>query len=119
MISLNTIGRYAKIFQIYTFAVFKFLNINFINLQNYLIINKDLMIKKDKPLVLEYSGNKKWYTYKMFEFLQYGQSDNEISKRFEQTKQIPFEFSNPVSREEEDKGEQNDQSSSSNRIDCT
>ena len=37
----------------------------------------------DKPLALEYSGGKKWYTYKMFESLQYGQSDNEISRRFE------------------------------------
>ena len=65
-------------------------------------------IKMDEPLAQEYSGDKKRYTYKMFESLQYGQSDNEISRGFEQTKQIPFEFSNPVSGEE-DKGEQNDQ----------
>ena len=51
------------------------------------------------------------YTYKIFESLQYSQSENQISRRFEQTKQIPFEFSNPDSRKE-DKGEENDQSSS-------
>ena len=31
----------------------------------------------DKPLALEYSGDKKWYTYKMLESMQYGQSDQQ------------------------------------------
>ena len=57
----------------------------------------------DRLLALEYSGDKKWYTYKMFESLQYDQSDNQINRIFEQIKQIPFEFSNSVSGEEDKK----------------
>ena len=41
----------------------------------------------DKPHGLEYSDDKKWFTYKMFESLEYGQSNSGMSNRIEHTKQ--------------------------------
>ena len=67
----------------------------------------------DKPLALEYSRDKKWYTYKMFEYLQCGQSDNQISKDLSKPNKYILNLVTHNSGEE-DKGEQNDQSSSDN-----
>ena len=64
-------------FNVYIFALFKLINILIISLIK-LIINFSL-IKMDKPLALEYSGEKKWYSYRMFEPLRDGQSDSESS----------------------------------------
>ena len=55
----------------------------------------------DKPLALEYSGEKKWYSYRMFEPLQDGQSDSESSRKFDRSKQVRFEVSSLASGEEE------------------
>ena len=37
----------------------------------------------DKPLALEYSGEKKWYSYRMFESFQAVQSDSESNRKFD------------------------------------
>ena len=55
----------------------------------------------DKPLALEYSGEKKWYSNRMFEPLQDDQSDSESSRKFDRSKQVRFEVSSLASREEE------------------
>ena len=53
----------------------------------------------DKPLVLEYSGENKWYFYRMFEPLQDGQSDSESSRKFDRSKQVQFKISSLASGE--------------------
>ena len=55
----------------------------------------------DKPLALQYSGEKKWYSYRIFEPLQDDQSDSESSRMFDRSKQVRFEVSSLASGEEE------------------
>ena len=73
------------------------------------------MKKMAKPLALEYSGENKYYTYQMFESLQYGQSEREIHKKFDQNKEIQAEVTIQNSAEEE-KGERIEESSSDDSI---
>ena len=65
----------------------------------------------DKPLALEYSGEKKWHSYRMFEPLQDGQSDSESSRKFDRSKQVRFEVSSLASGEEEKKNHNEDTNS--------
>ena len=65
-----------------------------------------------KPLALEYSKVKKWYSYQMFEPLKYCQSESKSSRKFNRSKQVRFEVSSLASEKNKKKENQNENTNS-------
>ena len=69
----------------------------------------------DKHLAVEYSGNKKWFSYEIFESLKHGQSEKVINKELEQSQELCSKNNN-LNLEEENKEEMKVESSSDGSI---
>ena len=69
----------------------------------------------DKHLAVEYSGNKKWFSYEIFESLKHGQSERVINKELEQSQELCSKNNN-LNLEEKNKEEMKVESSSDGSI---
>ena len=65
-------------------------------------------LKMDKPLAVEYSGNKKWFAYGVFEQLKYHQSERmHILKPQDSQQQPSADFRFYIDQENKEQDQQN------------